>query len=198
MEFWKDYRNRVRRGVDKNGKVKYHTKPLQSNHLFFSTGRFEDVQNPKYLYRWLSSDFAKTLDRIGLNERYDNLGKRHKITLHSFRAFVKTTISDLGYHDFSEYFIGHKHSTYWNKPEAEKLELFKKVEPYLTYLTYEELEAHGADIQTKMSEKDREIKELRELVEEQTGDIVETRKELQNINKMLDTLMSKEKAKGDK
>ena len=37
---------------------------------------------------------------------------RRKITLHSFRRFVKTTISDLGYADYSEWFIGHAGSTY--------------------------------------------------------------------------------------
>jgi hypothetical protein len=61
----------------------------------------------------------------GSNER------RRKITLHSFRHFVKTTISDLGYGDYSEWFIGHSGSTYWRKKESEKAELFKKIEPYL-------------------------------------------------------------------
>ncbi|MGZ5490271.1 MAG: hypothetical protein ACXW2E_08120 [Nitrososphaeraceae archaeon] len=42
---------------------------------------------------------------------------RRKITLHSFRRFVKTTISDLGYADYSEWFIGHAGSTYWRKKD---------------------------------------------------------------------------------
>jgi hypothetical protein len=52
--------------------------------------------------------------------REDGNEKRREITLHSFRRFVKTTISDLGYQDFSEYFIGHSGSTYWTKKESEK------------------------------------------------------------------------------
>jgi len=53
----------------------------------------------------LSSSFAKTLDRMGKGEREDNNEKRRQITLHSFRQFVKSTISDLGYLDYSEWFI---------------------------------------------------------------------------------------------
>jgi hypothetical protein len=82
----------------------------------------------------------------GSNER------RRKITLHSFRHFVKTTISDLGYGDYSEWFIGHSGSTYWRKKESEKAELFKKIEPYLKFLNIHQLERQGADIQSKVQE----------------------------------------------
>ena len=80
---------------------------------------------------------------------------------------MKTTISDLGYSDYSEWFIGHSHSTYYRKPQSEKLELFCKIEPYLTYLDYSELEAKGADFETKLQEKDDRITNL----EKQLGDI---------------------------
>jgi hypothetical protein len=75
-----------------------------------------------------------------------------QITLHSFRRFVKTTISDLGYADYSEYFIGHSGSTYWRKKDSEKAEIFLKIEPYLTFLNIHQLERQGADIQTKVDE----------------------------------------------
>jgi hypothetical protein len=58
----------------------------------------------------------------------------------------------LGYSDFSEYFIGHNGSTYWRKKESEKAELFKKIEPYLTFLNIHQLERQGADIQSKVEE----------------------------------------------
>lgn len=47
--------------------------------------------------------FEKTLDRLGgkYAEYEDDNGKRRKITLHSFRRFVKGTISDLGLADYS-------------------------------------------------------------------------------------------------
>jgi hypothetical protein len=94
----------------------------------------------------------KTLDRIGKGVREDSNKRRRQITLHSFRRFVKTTISDLGYADFSEYFIGHSGSVYWQKKDSEKAELFRKIEPYFTFLNIHQLERQGADIQSKIEE----------------------------------------------
>lgn len=74
---------------------------------------------------------------------------RRQITLHSFRRFVKSTISDLGYSDF-EYFIGHSGSTYWRNKDSEKEEIFRKVEPYLKFLNIYQLERQGTDIQSKV------------------------------------------------
>ena len=88
---------------------------------------------------------------MGRGDREDDNARR-KITLHSFRRFVKTTISDLGYQDFSEWFIGHAGSTYWRKKESEKAEIFRKIEPHLTFLNINQLERHGADMQTKIEE----------------------------------------------
>ena len=52
---------------------------------------------------------------------------RSEITLHSFRRYVKTTISDLGYSDFSEWFIGHSGSTYWRKKIMRRLKYSKRL-----------------------------------------------------------------------
>ena len=118
------------------------------------------------------------LDRIGMGEREDGNETRREITLHSFRRFVKTTISGLGYSDYSEWFIGHASSTYWRKKDSEKAEIFKKIEPYLTFLNLPQLERQGADLQTKIeelqdinqllrykqNEKDGQIKKLEESV----------------------------------
>jgi TolA-binding protein len=94
------------------------------------------------------------------------------------RRFVKSTISDLGYSDYSEWFIGHSGSTYWRKKDSEKAEIFKKIEPYLTFLNLPQLERQGADLQTKIekledtnqllsnkyNEKEEQIKKLEESV----------------------------------
>ena len=47
----------------------------------------------------------------------------------------------------------------WRKKESEKAEIFKKVEPYLTFLDFG-LERKGADVQTKLQEKDKQIEAL--------------------------------------
>jgi len=70
----------------------------------------------------------------------------------SFRRFVKSAVSDLGYFDYSEWFIGHSGSTYYRKKESEKVEIFRKIEPYLTFLNVHQLERQGADIQEKIEE----------------------------------------------
>jgi hypothetical protein len=105
--------------------------------------------------------YTKTLDRMGKGAREDG-DRRRQITLHSFRRFVKTTISDLGYADYSEYFIGHSGSTYWRKKDSEKAEIFRKIEPYLTFLNVHQQERQGADIQTKVEELEELNQSLRQ------------------------------------
>ena len=99
---------------------------------------------------------------MGKGAREDGNNKRRRITLHSFRRHVKTTISDLGYQDFSEYFIGHSGSTYWTKKDSEKAEIFRKIEPYLTFLNVHQLERQGADIQSRVDELEELNESLRE------------------------------------
>ena len=92
--------------------------------------------------------FEKTLNRLQIP--LESSGKRHKITLHSFRRWVKSVISDLGYSDYSEWFIGYAGSTYWRKKDSEKAEIFKKIEPYLTFLNLPQLERQGAHLQIRI------------------------------------------------
>ena len=110
----------------------------------------------------MARSFAKTLDRSGKGDREDGNQRRRQISLHSFRRFVKTTISDLGYADFSEWFIGHSGSTYWRKKDSEKAEIFRKVEPYLTFLNVHQLERQGADIQSKVEQLEQQNESMRD------------------------------------
>ena len=104
---------------------------------------------PQNHYYYIVTLFQKTIDRIGMGSREESNISRRKITLHSLRRFVKSTISDLGYSDYSEWFIGHSGSTYWTKKDHEKAEMFKKIEPYLTFLNITQLKRQGADLETK-------------------------------------------------
>jgi hypothetical protein len=99
------------------GKVitEYRTPNKKDTDLLFAVYQDSSIPNPESLYSDLSRSFAITLDRSGKDNREDGNQRRRRITLHSFRLFVKTTISDLGYADFSEWFIGHSGSTYWDK-----------------------------------------------------------------------------------
>jgi integrase len=135
--------------------------------LFFAMPRNRKRRSSlRGLYVHVSEEFAKTLDRIGFGNREDGNERRREITFHSFRRFVKTTISDLGYQDFSEWFIGHAGSTYWRKKDSEKAELFRKIEPYLTFLDVTGLESKGADMETKTSQMMAENFSLKHKVDE--------------------------------
>jgi integrase len=156
LTIWIDYKYRKRRICNKDketGKIitKYITPEKNQNELIFSMNR-TDNPSPERLYKNLVEIFERTLDRIGMGAREDGNQARREITLHSFRRFVKTTISDLGYSDYSKWFIGHSGSTYWRKKDSEKAEIFKKIEPYLTFLNIPQLERQGADLQTKIEE----------------------------------------------
>src|SRR5215469_11163861 len=157
LQSWLDYKYRTRRVCyqDKQkGKVitEYRTPEKKDTDLVFAVYQDKDMPNPGSLYDDLGGSFADTLDRSGKGEKEDGNQRRRQITLHSLRRFVKTTISDLGYADFSEWFIGHSGSTYWTKKDKEKAEIFLKIEPYLTFLNIPQLERQGADIQSKVEE----------------------------------------------
>jgi len=135
--------------------------------LFFAMPRNRKRRSSlRGLYVHMSEEFAKTLDRIGFGNREDGNERRRKVTFHSFRRFVKTTISDLGYQDFSEWFIGHAGSTYWRKKDSEKAELFRKIERYLTFLDITGLESKGADMETKTQQVMAENLSLKQQVDE--------------------------------
>ena len=155
LKQWIEYKYRTRRVCYKaQGKTitEYRTPDRNDNDLIFSVYQDREKPDPRMLYFDLARSFGKTLDRMGKGTRDDDNGRRRDLTLHSFRRFVKTTISDLGYSDFSEYFIGHSRSTYWTKKDKEKAEIFLKIEPYLTFLNIPQLERQGADIQSKVEE----------------------------------------------
>lgn len=164
LKIWLDFRYRYHRSCyidEENGNYKseYITPIRRLDDLVFTIYGKPHNADHTTMYIHIATSYAKMLDRIGKGDREDN-NKRRKITLHSFRRFVKSTISDLGFGDYSEWFIGHSGSTYYRKTEKEKAEIFAKIEPYLTFLDYSELEARGADVITKLQEKDRQIELL--------------------------------------
>jgi len=169
LKSWLDYKYRTRRVCYKDSQDRgrrtiseYRSPTKNDTDLVFAV--YQDTERPNYLwlYHDLVKSFQMTLDRNGKGTREDGNERRRQITLHSFRRYVKTTISDLGYADYSEYFIGHSVSTYWRKKDSEKAELFRKIEPYLTFLNVHQLERQGADIQTKVEELEELNQSLRQ------------------------------------
>jgi integrase len=173
---WIDFKYRSRRVsyIDrKKGKsvtvTRSPDRSKRSDDLLFVSSITKEHRNIliKDVYSTLATTFDKTLDRMGglyaefedgpNNTKY----RRRKITFHSFRRFVKSTISDLGYSDFSEWYIGHSGSTYYRRSDKDKFELFQKIEPYLTFLDQSALERKGADMSNRLEIMEQENRELR-------------------------------------
>jgi integrase len=171
LNSWLNYKYRTRRVCSKDEEeqnevsktiTEYRTPSKKESDLVFAVYQNTKTPDPVWIYGDLGHSFCKTLDRMNKGSREEGNERRRQITLHSFRRFVKSTISDLGYGDYSEWFIGHSGSTYWRKKESEKAELFRKVEPYLTFLNIHQLERQGADIQSKVEELEDVNSSLRE------------------------------------
>ncbi|HEY7571291.1 MAG TPA: hypothetical protein VH796_07980 [Nitrososphaeraceae archaeon] len=101
------------------------TPDKKESDLIFAVYQNTKMPISAFLYKDFCCSFGKTLGCMNKGDREDGCNeRRRKIILHSFRRFVKTTISDLGYGDYSERFIGHSSPTYWSIKESEKTELF--------------------------------------------------------------------------
>src|SRR5215216_1142233 len=172
LKSWLDFKYRertIKQYYDKNtGKIVYkvlHLKPVRRPEDYIFMPYHDELETTvEYTYKNLSRRFGELLDRMNIKFRHD--GKRREVSLHSFRHFVYTTIDGLGQNQFAEYFIGHANSTYWRKPESEKIATFLKIEPYLTFMDVASLEAKGADMETKTEQVMAENLSLKRQVDE--------------------------------
>ena len=206
LKKWLVYKYRTRRICKKDQETgqlidEYRTPEKNGNDLLFSirtktiyTGtksRRSPRSQPQNQYYYMVSLFQKTLDRIGARAREEHNENRRKITLHSFRGFVKTTISDLGYSDYSEWFIGHAGSTYWRKKDTEKAKLYKKIEPYLTFMDMQQIERQGADLQTKIDELQYVNQVLRTKENERAQELDQVKEQMLKHQSVMVDLLSK-------
>jgi integrase len=140
---------------------------------------------PQVIYRKLILQFHKVLDNVDLGQRKDGMPKRRKITLHSFRRFVKTALSDADESgsDYSEWLLGHKKSTYYTKKPEARAEKYVRCMKYLTFLDYSTLRATGKTIEAKIIEMEKEkqimdqkheeeMRELREQTDRKLNEII--------------------------
>ena len=179
LRLWNKFKYRIRwttvKEEEENGEyVRKFAAPKRNRYnLLLSMPHLNgEKSTPEGLYDYFAEAFAELVDTLdngggggdGSDSNNDSsirkVGERRKVTLKTFRDFVKSTISDLGYSDFSEWMIGHAGSTYYQKSEKERIEVFKKLEPYLTYLDVASLEAKGADVETRLQEKDEQLRSM--------------------------------------
>jgi integrase len=124
------------------------------------TNKFRNQPKHTGIYIKIVQEFNRVLKIVGMDSRKDGM-KRRRITLHSFRRYVYSTISDQAGKNYAEMWLGHVRSEYHVKKEVEKRDIYTACMKYLTFLDFEQLEATGKNIEAKLEEKDREIAHLR-------------------------------------
>lgn len=140
-----------------DGKRERITPKPKPEDLLLATWDYSHTPKPSGIYDSIYHEYSDLAKRLELRRK--NGGR--VITFHRLRAFCKTTISDLGYGDFSEWMIGHENSTYYRKSKRERMEIFRKIEPYLTFLDVAQLEAKGVDQQTRLDQMQFELQKER-------------------------------------
>ena len=131
---------------------------------------------PQSIYLKLLMQFQQLLEVAGFSDRKEGM-KRRKITLHSFRRFAKTTISDCAGKEYSEWFLGHAKSSYYiNKPEVRAATYAEKCMKHLAFLDYSTLEVAEKRVEAQLAQKDKEM----EIMKEQFDLLRERQKQREN------------------
>ncbi|MGB5090931.1 MAG: tyrosine-type recombinase/integrase [Nitrososphaeraceae archaeon] len=153
---WLDWKYRQRR-------TKQLTPVKKPDDSLFSKANFsKNPISPKGLYSKINEEFHNVLKTVEMDDRKEGMLRR-KVTLHSFRRFVYTTMCNTVDQAFAEDFLGHSGSSYHTMKEEQRREIYvSKSMKYLTFLDYSRLEATGKNVEAKLEEKDREIAYLRD------------------------------------
>jgi integrase len=118
LKQWLDYKYRKRVRGEKAPQRK-------DEHVISSYGI--DQYSLSSIYLKLNEGFHKILETLELDDRKDGMLRR-RITFHSFRRFVKTTITDQSSGSFAEYILGHKRDMgYYTKTSEGSIQNYKKV-----------------------------------------------------------------------
>ena len=150
-------------------------------------------RKPHSLYIKIWREFERLLKTVEMDEKKEGgINKRRKITLHSFRRFVKTVISNQVGQDYSEWFLGHSKSPYWTLKEADRREIYAtKCMKYLTFLDYSTLETTGKNIESKLLEKDKEIQLLKQHESYNADAIVTLSDQVRKLTEQMELIRTK-------
>ncbi|HZD36403.1 MAG TPA: site-specific integrase [Nitrososphaeraceae archaeon] len=142
---------------------------------------------PRSIYQKLVLQFHRVLADIDFDQRKDGMPQRRKITLHSFRRFVKSTISDApaGGADYSEWILGHKYSSYYTKKQQAQTEKYLACMKYLTFLDYSTLQATGKTLEARINEFEKEKQIMSQKHDEEMNTL---RDRMDHINQILEMI----------
>jgi integrase len=142
------------------------TGPMGEQLVFM--GHKTSSNNLNLIYQKLRAPFQSVLKSAGLDGKKES-SRRGRITFHSFRRFVKTTISNSqAGSDYSEWFLGHRKNSYYvNKPEVRAEIYASKCMQHLTFLDYAVLKATGRNIEARVEQVEKEKQIMEQKHEEQ-------------------------------
>ena len=122
---------------------------------------------PQGMYGLVAAEFRDVLKSADLDDKKDT-GKapRGKITLYSFRRFVKTTLEDKSSYSMSEYILGHKKSVYYTKKEHERREKYAECERFLTYLDYTAVDQQTKSLESQQSAAQVQIAAMQKQIDD--------------------------------
>jgi integrase len=158
LKQWLEWKYRERKASYRYKQRIVNYQPQETDVIFTSRRRNPD---PRNMYPKVLEEFEKILHATGFDRRKEGLLRR-TITLHSFRRHVKTVISDQVSKDYSEWFLGHRKSSYYTMKEPMRREIYAtKCMKYLTFLDYEALESRGVSTEAKLEESRQETEMLK-------------------------------------
>jgi integrase len=120
-------------------------------------GHKTSSNNLNLIYQKLRAPFQSVLRSAGLDGKKES-SRRGRVTFHSFRRNVKTTISNSqAGSDYSEWFLGHRKNSYYvNKPEVRAEIYANKCMQHLTFLDFDVLKATGRNIEARVEQVEKE------------------------------------------
>jgi integrase len=153
------------------------------NHLLFAKFKTNsETINPRKIYLVLHRNFKQLLKKVNMDTfRTSN---RYEINFHLFRTYFKSVVATQTNSDFSEFMLGHEHSTYWSIPDKEIKRLYLNCEKYLSFLDYAGLEATGRSIEKKLEEKDREIEKIKSEYSKYSKEIEKIREKQEKLDRL--------------
>jgi integrase len=165
IKTWNAIKYRPHRVVHKNGKAEIVNPVPHPDDLLLSFWHHDYKTKPEGLSDSIDVEYRELADMLKIQRK----AGRRVLTFHRLRALVKSTISDLGYGDFSEWYIGHSASTYYRRSEKDREAVFEKIEPYLTYVDVAAMEARTKDFETRLEKSEEKYNELWRIVQMQAS-----------------------------
>ena len=170
----------------------YNRLTFDKNQLIFSTrgdtftpsDKKKILRKANSLYRYLVKQFDQVRRKLGLDKNIDESNNRNKFTPNSLRHYVRTYVNVITLNrDFTEWFIGHKISTYErlrHNVKMSTLDDFKKVEKYFTYSDTSRITAEQSE---RIQALEQQAKRLDEQLAENNDRLRDLNKEIEMMKK---------------